>query len=52
MKTEVPCPLWAGHTNAWTGERLLVSRYALEAVGDSEIPLDQGADLLDHQVGV
>ena len=27
-------------------------RYALEAVSDAEVPLDQGADLLDHQVGV
>jgi len=26
--------------------------YALEAVSDGKIPLDQGADLLDHQVGV
>ena len=34
------------------GERLLVSCYALEAVGDVEIPLDQAADLFDHQVGI
>ena len=27
-------------------------RYALEAVSDAEVPLDQGANLLDHQVGI
>ena len=26
--------------------------YALEAVSDGEVPLDQAANLLDHQVGV
>jgi len=29
-----------------------VSRYALEAVSDAEVPLDQAANLLDHEVGV
>ena len=27
-------------------------RYALEAVSDGEVPLDQAADLFNHQVGV
>jgi len=26
--------------------------YALEAVSDGEVPLDQGANLLDHQIGI
>ena len=26
--------------------------YTLEAVSDGEVPLDQGTDLLDHQVSV
>ena len=29
-----------------------MSRYALEAVSDAEVPLDQAANLLDHQAGV
>ena len=27
-------------------------RYTLETVSDGEVPLDQGSNLLDHQVGV
>ena len=52
LQKKLPCPLWAGIPAAWTGKRLLVCRYALEAVGDSQVPLDQGANLLDHEVGV
>ena len=48
----MPCPLRAGLLAAWACERLLVCRYALEAVSDGEIPLDQATDLLDYQVGV
>ena len=48
----MPCPLWAGVPTVWTGERLFLRDFCLEAVGDGEVPLDQGADLLDHQVGV
>ena len=51
LQTKLPCPLWAG-LPFQAGERLLVSRYALEAVSDAEVPLDQAVDLLDHQVGV
>jgi len=52
LQTKLPCPLWAGLAAAWAGERLLVRCYALEAVSDGKIPLDQSTDLLDHQVGV
>jgi len=34
------------------GELLLLRDFRLEAVSDREVPLDQGANLLDHQVGV
>jgi hypothetical protein len=36
----------------WVGGRLLVCCYALEAVGNGEVPLDQAANLLDRQASV
>ena len=47
----MPCPSWAGLPFS-AGEQLLLRDFRLEAVSDVEIPLDQGTDLLDHQVGV
>jgi len=52
VQKKLPCPLWAGLPTAWTGERLLLRDFRLEAVSDGKIPLDQSTDLLDHQVGV
>jgi hypothetical protein len=45
------CPQWAG-LSFFDLAALLSRVVRLEAVGDSRIPLDQAADLLDHQVGV
>jgi len=47
-KQKCPARHGQGFPTAWTGERLLVGCYALEAISDGEVPLDQAADLLDH----
>ncbi len=49
---ETALPVVGRASYCLAGERLLVCCYTLEAVSDAEVPLDQSANLLDHQVSV
>ena len=49
---ETALPVVGRASYCLAGERLLVCCFRLEAVSDGEVPLDQSADLLDHQIGI
>jgi hypothetical protein len=51
-ENETALPVVGRASYCLAGEWLLVCCYALEAVSDGEVPLDQAVDLLDHQVGI